>query len=147
MFSPEPEIKLKQLICQYLISSFTSLGYGIACIIIYSMNEYIDCTTKGISLQNWVLGSGIVYCITPGFNALIFGIKDKIGAIIYFSYMFFLYLPFNVAWSIVGSVMLFKYSMSCTDNPLWQMAVFSLVFHWITILFILWELRNKYIKK
>jgi len=147
MFSPEPDVKWSQLIFQYLASSFSSLAYGIACVVIYSMYEDVNCTLKGIRLQNWVFGSGIAYCITPGFNALVFGIKDKIGAIIYFSYLFFLYLPFNVVWSIIGSIMLFKYSMGCTDNPLWQMAVFSLVFHWITIIFILWELKNKVIKK
>ena len=112
-----------------------SIGYGIACIIIYSTNENINCTTKGIS---------IIYCATPCLNGLIFGIKNKQGAIAYFSYIFLLSFPFNIAWSILGSVMLFKYSMNCVSNALWQVALSCLIFHWITIVFILWEIRNKY---
>ena len=82
----------------------------------------------------------------PSFNALVFGIKNKQGAIVYFSYLFFLNFPFNIAWSILGSVMLFKYSMSCVENALWQVALSCLIFHWITIIFILWEMKNKYTK-
>ena len=146
MFSPEPNVKWSQVIFQYILSSLISLAYGIASIIIYNMNKEINCTTEGILLQDWVLGSGLVYCIAVPLNATIFGIRNKYGAMIYYTYLFLLYFPFNIAWSIVGSVMLFKYSMNCVDNALWQMAISSLIFHWITILFISWEMISKCIK-
>jgi hypothetical protein len=40
--------------------------------------------------------------------------------------------------------MLFSESMDCIGSPLWVVALFGLIFHWISIILIIIEIINKY---
>lgn len=98
-----------------------------------------------LPLSSWIFGSAIVYCIIPLFYISIFATSSTIGAFLYFSFLFFLYFPFNISWSIVGSIVLFRDSSYCREiyPNLWYISLSVLVYCWISILSILWEGKNK----
>lgn len=146
MFSPESDVKFSMTLFNYIMTCLLSFGYGIACMIFYSIFNQVNCTTSGIKIQDWIIVCGVVYCVIPILHFSIFGLKYKIFAFIYYGYSFLLYLPFNIAWSIIGAVMLFQQSYLCLEiaNQIWVLTLTVLIFQWMTIVAILWEIYDKY---
>jgi hypothetical protein len=147
MFSPEPDVSCLSCLFNYSLTALFSLGYAITCLIIYSSYSDIVCTNVNIlSLQNWIFGCGIAYIILSIFHLSIFGIRKRVFSTIYYFYMFLLNLPFVISWNIIGSIILFRDSYSCIEkaSPLWAVAISGLVYQWVSIITILWEMKCKY---
>lgn len=145
MFASEPDVKFSHLLINYIITFISTVTYAVICLLFYSSYENAQCTKSGIKIQNWVIVCGIVYCFIPLIHFSVFGIKKKIFAFLYFFYSFILYLPFNIIWSVLGSVMLFENSYNCLiyAKNIWILSLTILIFQWITIFSILWELYDK----
>jgi len=147
MFSPEPDVSCLSKLFNFSLTTIFSVGYAVTCIIFYGLYLDVTCTENNIlSLQNWILGCGIAYCIIPVFHLSIFGIGNRFFSAIYYFYMFVLNLSFNISWSIVGAIILFRDSLPCQNlaSPLFAVAISGLLYQWITIGTILWEMKCKY---
>jgi len=145
MFAPEPNTKFTHVLINYIMIFVSHVTYAVICLLFYSRYEYVNCTDSGIKLQYWLIVSGIIYCFIPLIHFSIFGLKYKLFAFIYYFYSFVLYLPFNIAWSILGSVILFQRSYTCLLDyqNLWILSLCTLIFQWINIFSISWELYDK----
>lgn len=147
MFSPDPNTSCCSSLFNYSLTTLFSVGYAVTCIIIYSLYLNVECSNSNIlTLQNWVLGCGVAYCIMPVLHLSIFGIRNRVFSAIYYFYMFFLNLPFNISWSIVGAIILFRDSFPCQSlaSPLYAVAFSGLIYQWVSIATILWEMKCKY---
>ena len=146
MFRPEPEYTCCKLVFNYVLTTLFTASYAIICIIFYRIFTMPCTTIVFLSLQQWILGCAIAYSTLIFLHLTLFGIRNKILAVLYYSYVYFLNLPFCISWSIVGSVVLFRDSPVCQDilSPLWSLALSCLIFQWVSLGFIAWEIITKF---
>lgn len=137
MFAVDPSASYKNITCGYLLTTLFSLLFSASCIAVYIIDYDKTCTISDImSMQQWLLGCGIAYAILPLFHLTVFSIKTKYGAI-HGYYILLINLPFNIAWSFVGAIVLFRDSSHCMNLASWSMTLSGLIYQWITVLSIL----------
>lgn len=144
MFKHEPNIQLSNVVCNYLVMMIFTFSCAGICYFVYFY--YPGCSTSDVLLlKQWIFGCAIAYSIIPLLHLTIFGLKHKIGAILYYSYLYFLSFPFNISWSIAGSIILFRDSSICKDlqPSIWFTALSTLIFQWLTILATVIEIIGK----
>ena len=146
LFYPEPNAgQCSNRVLNFIIVMVSCLASAALAFMAYFTSPAPCSNTNNLPLSSWIFGSAIAYCIIPLFYSSIFGISHKIGAFMYFGFLFFLYLPFNISWSIVGSIILFRDSSYCREvyPSLWYISLSLLIYQWISILTISWEMKNK----
>lgn len=130
------------------LSTFFYVAYAVSSIIIYHFYLDVNCTSSInlISLQQWLLGFGIAFAIMPLFHMYVLLYHRKPFAIMYYSYVYFLSLPFNIGYSILGVIVLFRDSMPCLNSasPLFIDVLSSIISEWIFIVIIIFEIYHKY---
>src|SRR5680860_930645 len=115
LFRAEPETKCSNSLFVFLISIISSLVCAGLSFLAYFTSPTSCSNLNILSLQQWIFGSAIAYCIISLFSVSIFGIPYKIGAVFHFGYLFFVNLPFTIAWNILGAIILFRDSNYCRE--------------------------------
>ncbi len=156
MFRPD-ELSMGKRILGYSLHTGFSLIYGIVCIYFYTLYSNATCVYLNsnstqinlISLPVWLLGSGIYFICSILPKISLFGINKRIPAIIYYSDVYFLALPFHLAWSIIGGVVLFRDSGKCLSEEgiLWIWSLSTLICHFIFVVVYATEVFQKYRKE
>ena len=144
LLSPEPNSSSN--VFNFILIMISCLASAALAFMAYFTSPSPCSNTNILPLSSWIFGSAIAYCIIPLFYISIFGISHNIGAFMYFGFLFLLYLPFNISWSIVGSIILFRDSNYCREiyPSLWYISLSLLIYQWISILTISWEMKNKF---
>lgn len=146
MFRPDQLSMAKRALGYFMHTGFCLL-YGIVCIVFYSLYSNTTCSESNIlKLPNWLLGIGIFLIFTLIPKLSIFGIDKKIPAIIYYSDIYFISLPFHIIWSIIGSIVLFRDSSKCLaqEDVLWIWSLSTLICEWILIIVYSVDVLQKY---
>ena len=111
-----------------IISTFISIEYA---------NESCQMVDPiGINLSNWLLGAGIggliaVLCLLT-LMIMAIGCGSEVAGVLMAGFMI-LNALFNLIYSIIGSVVLFRSNMKCLNNgsDLGVMSLIVLIFYWV----------------
>jgi hypothetical protein len=149
LLAPESQKNSCNLICIFLISLISNLATAGLSFLAYFISPNSCSSSNILPLQVWIFGCAIAYSIISLLCITIFGIPYKIGAAIHFSYLFFLNLPFTIAWNIVGAIILFRDSPYCREiySTLWYVSLSVLIYQWIFIIMTSWDMGSKLARK
>ncbi len=142
LFKAVENSSFKTNLLNYLMICFSSIFEAVLSYVFYFLYLNETCSNH-FPIQTWILVNAIYFTSSIGLNLFIFGNKYRIFAILY-DLNLIIEISFNIVWSVVGSVVLFK--SNCIDiNPnIWGFALFSLLFYWISIPFLAWAIITRY---
>lgn len=149
LFKANPNSSFKYNCLQYLIFFIFVGSEAAVSFIFYFLYPNENCSNSDIfPVQYWLLGNAIFFSFLLILGLSVFGDKYKFFAIVYDT-MLILELLFSITWSVLGAIILFRDSSNCleTNGSLWIFTLFSLIFYWINIIFLIWTLIIKIKKK
>ena len=145
MFSPD-RLSCSKKALGYVLNSIFAVLFGASCIVFFVLFAENDCSSHlppyPLTVSTWILGAAILFLSTLLLKLPIFWIDTKIGAFLYYFCLYFLTFPSNLAWSVIGGIVLFR-SNCFEEESLWIFTLSTLIAEWLLIITHVWEIIQK----